>query len=69
MIKKYFSLFVLLVMSLTSYAQNGNDFLRSTGKIYAVVGVVLALFIGIIIYLINLDKKIKKLENQIHDGN
>lgn len=42
-----------------------SDFMRSTGKMYVVVGVLLIIFIGIIITMINLDRRIKNIENQI----
>ena len=60
---------ILLVFLGESSAQAGSDFMRSTGKIYVVVGVILAIFIGIIAYLFSLDRKLTKLENQIdqHD--
>lgn len=38
------------------------DKLREDGKIWVVIGVILILFIGIILYLISLDRKISKLE-------
>jgi CcmD family protein len=38
------------------------DLMRSNGKIYVVVVVAALVFIGITIYLINLDRRIKKLE-------
>jgi CcmD family protein len=38
--------------------------MRNTGSIYVVVGVILIIFIGIIAFLINLDKKITKLEKE-----
>ena len=38
------------------------DTMRSNGKIYVVVAVILTIFAGIIIYLIRLDRKISKLE-------
>lgn len=44
------------------------DFMRSTGKIYVVVAVIAAIFIGIILFLIYLDRKLTKLENQINDN-
>lgn len=45
------------------FAQNENpDFFRSTGKIYVVVAVLLIIFFGIILFLINLDRKISRLE-------
>ena len=38
------------------------DAMRSNGKIYVVVAVIIAIFAGIIIYLIRLDRKLTKLE-------
>ena len=38
------------------------DALRANGKIYVVVLVICTIFAGIILFLISLDKKIKKLE-------
>lgn len=43
------------------------DQLRSNGKIYVVVAILLVIFIGIILYLISLDKKISKLENNLNN--
>jgi hypothetical protein len=42
-----------------------TDFMRSIGKIYVVVGVMLLLFLGIVFYLILLDRRLTKFENQI----
>jgi CcmD family protein len=36
--------------------------MRGNGKIYVVVAVLVTIFIGIILYLIRLDRKITKLE-------
>jgi len=41
-----------------------NEMFRSNGKIYVVVAVLVIIFIGIILYLIRLDRKISKLEHQ-----
>jgi len=38
------------------------DVMRSNGKIYVVVAVISILFIGLMIYLIRIDKKVQKLE-------
>ncbi|HHS95497.1 MAG TPA: CcmD family protein [Phaeodactylibacter sp.] len=47
----------------------GGDFMRNIGKIYVVVAVILAIFFGIILFLIYLDRKISRLEKQIkNDG-
>ena len=43
------------------------DLLRSNGKIYVVVAVLSIIFIGIVLYLILLDKKMNKLEKMIGD--
>lgn len=43
------------------------DFMRSIGKIYVVVAVIVAIFIGIVLFLVYLDRKLTKLENQIKD--
>ena len=39
-----------------------TDFMNSNGKIFVVMAVVVIIVIGLFIYLINLDRKIKKLE-------
>ena len=38
--------------------------MRSNGKIYVVVAVVLTILFGLIAYLIQLDRKISKLEKE-----
>ena len=39
------------------------DVMRSNGKIYVVVGVGLIILIGLFLYVWNVDRKIKKIEN------
>lgn len=58
------SIFLLPISFLL--AQQGNDFMRSMGKMYVVVAVIAAIFIGIVIFLIYLDRKLTRLENQIN---
>lgn len=41
------------------------DRLRADGKIYVVVAVLLTIFVGIIAYVIRLDRKISRLEKII----
>lgn len=50
----------------SAFAQDA-DFMRSMGKMYVVVAVIVAVFIGIVLFLIYLDRKLTKLENQIKD--
>lgn len=39
--------------------------MRSTGKIYVVVAVIVAIFIGLVFFLLYLDRRLTKLEDQI----
>jgi preprotein translocase subunit YajC len=42
------------------------DTMRSNGKIYVVVAIILTIFAGLIFYLIRIDRKITKIEkNQL----
>ena len=40
------------------------DAMRSNGKIYVVVGVLLIILMGLFIYLFSMDKKIRKIEQR-----
>jgi len=64
--KKLILFLSLLLLNLVALAQDGGvemaDTMRSNGKIYVVIAVILAIFAGIIIYLIRLDRKISRLE-------
>ena len=51
----------------STFAHGGGDFFQNIGKIYVVVGVVLATFIGIIFYLSYLGRKIRQLEKEIEN--
>lgn len=64
----------LLLFSQTLMAQqpvaNGvemADRLRADGKIWVVVAVIAAVFAGIIIYLVRLDRQIGKLERDVKE--
>lgn len=41
------------------------DTMRSNGKIYVVVAIVLTILIGLVIYLVILDRKISRIEKQL----
>lgn len=40
------------------------DFMRSNGKLYVVVAVVVTILLGLFFYVMNLDRKISKLEKR-----
>jgi len=66
--KKIISLLLLFSYSIITNAQdknNGTDnVMRSSGRIYVVVAVILVILIGLILYIVRLDRKISKLEKQ-----
>jgi len=43
------------------------DTLRQDGKIYVVVAVLLTVLVGLIVYLISVDRKVSRLEKQLKD--
>lgn len=66
--RKIFVILLLHFLAITTYGQNTDaDFMSSIGKIYVVVAVIVAVFIGIVIFLVYLDRKLTKLEDQIKE--
>jgi len=43
------------------------DTLRSEGKIYVVISIMLLIFAGIIAYLISIERKVSRLEKRIQE--
>ncbi len=41
------------------------DVMRSNGKIYVVVGVILIIFAGIVFYMVKVDRKLSKIEGEV----
>ena len=70
--KKIVVVIFFLCIFISLPAQEGNtvkmaDLMRSNGRIYVVVAVMLTILTGLVLYLVRLDKKIKKLETQIQE--
>ena len=69
-LKKIALVFTLCLMQVFVFAQDGaktedpTDFMRSEGKLYVVMAVVVTILVGLFIYLVNLDRKIKQLEKK-----
>jgi len=57
--KKIIPVLILLPISVMAETM---DFMRSTGKINVVYGVILIIFLGLVWFLIKLDRRIQKLE-------
>lgn len=55
---------VVFAQSMNNQAEDPTDFMRSEGKLYVVMAVVITIVFGIFIYLVNLDRKISKLEKK-----
>ncbi len=56
---------MLLLLTTTLFARQDvemADTMRSEGKIYVVVGIILIIVVGLVIYLFMLDRRIKKME-------
>lgn len=60
-----FSVFVFAQDSLKNEKPQMADALRSSGKIYVVVVVLVIILIGLFLYLVNTDKKIRRIEKNI----
>ena len=58
---------LLLIINQTLFAQDVQmaDTMRSEGKIYVVVTIILVIFFGLIAYLVYTDLKISKLEKRL----
>ncbi len=68
--KKIISLALLACVQLSANAQavatnsNQNDLMRSNGKIFLVMTIVVVIMAGLLFYVYTLDKKISKLEKK-----
>lgn len=66
--KRYVSLLVLMIFCNTTFAEGSIvESMHENGKIYPVIAVITVIFLGIIIFLIRQEKKIKQLEDQINN--
>jgi len=43
------------------------DQMRADGKIYVVVGVLVIILIGLLLYLVSIDRKLKRLEKEVEE--
>jgi hypothetical protein len=68
--KKIINLMFLLTALLNSqaaFAQDAEmaDGMRANGKIYVVVGIILVVLVGLVVYLFMIDKKLTRIEDQL----
>jgi exosortase/archaeosortase len=58
-----------LILSVHGVCQDTvGEFMRSDGKINVVVAVLVVIFILLIAYLISIDRRVRRMENQKHHG-
>ena len=64
--KKIFLTIFSLLLSTFIFAQDTEmaDTMRSNGRIYVVVAVLVTILIGLLLYVFRLDRKISKLEKE-----
>lgn len=66
LIKTFFAA-ALFLLAHPLWAQSNEpamaDLMRSNGKIYVVVAIVMSIFIGIALYLFRIDRKVKSMED------
>lgn len=66
--KKIAFTLMMLLTTLNMFAQDNNvemaDAMRSDGKIYVVVAVILIILLGLLFYLFALDRRLKMLEKK-----
>ncbi len=68
---KYFFTLMATLIAMVSRAQaevEMADGMRANGKIYVVVGIILIVLLGLVVYLFMMDKKLDKLEKQLESG-
>ena len=66
--KATFGLLFALVSPVFAQPEVGMaDTLRSEGKIYVVVAIMLVILVGIAAYLFSIDRKVSRLEKRIQD--
>lgn len=67
-LKKIFCVLLLAIPGIAVHAQTtipeNADLMRSNGKIYVVVAIVITILTGLFFYVYNLDRKISRLEKK-----
>ena len=68
--KRIISLSLLLLSAVTGFAQEVEmaDTMRAEGKIYVVVAILTVILVGLIGYLITLDRKVNRLERKLDEN-
>jgi hypothetical protein len=65
----FVSLFLVIFSATEAFSQTNNnvemaDGMRTSGKIYVVIAVILTILTGLILYVIRIDRKLTRLEKE-----
>jgi len=68
-LSKILTIAFVLMLNPLLFAQDAQmaDVMRSEGKIYVVVAIILVIFLGLIGFLIFTDRKVSNLEKRVRD--
>ncbi len=58
--------FLILFGTIVPIHAQGTDYLQNIGKIYVVVAVIVTLFIGVVVFMISLDRRLKRIEKSLN---
>lgn len=65
----YIFTFLFLLTQNSLFAQTAHDaFMRSNGKIYVVIGVLISIFIGLVLFMVIMERRLKKLEKELNEN-
>ncbi len=71
--KKLLSFLFLQIIAVTAFAQRPDtnvemaDIMRSNGKIYVVIAVLLTIFAGLLLFLIAQELRLKRMEKKLNN--
>jgi len=66
-ISRVLSVILLVFTSHLLWGQSQSlDYYRNSGKIYVVVAVIVVSFLGIVLFLISLDRRIRRMEKDLN---
>ena len=68
--KKISSILLVLWFAIPAFSQEAEmaDGLRAEGKIYVLVAILLVILIGLVAYLITIDRKASRLEKKLDEN-
>lgn len=66
---KYLLMLLLAFVSQTLWAQTQENIFYSNGKIYVVVAIMSIIFAGLFVFLLMIDRKIKRTEERVKGNN